>query len=447
MIRIKRGLDLPIGGAPVALIDDARAVRSVAILGNDYIGMKPTMAVREREQVKRGQVLFTDKKTPGVRFTSPAGGRVATINRGAKRALLSVVIDVEGDESEQFTAYEPRAIATLSRADVVANLVASGLWTALRTRPFSRIPALNAKPHALFVTAIDTNPLAGDPAVVICDAADAFATGMDVVAKLTEGRVYLCCAPGAELPRGSDSKVVVEQFAGPHPAGLAGTHIHFLEPVAANRVVWQVGYADVIAIGRLFQTGQLNCERVIALGGPGVVKPRLLRTVLGASTQELTAGELHPGAQRVISGSVLAGRAARGAEAFLGRYHQQISVLPEDTTRRLLGYLSPGLDRHSVFPIYLSGWLRPKQISFSTTTNGSPRGMVPIGTYERVMPLDILATQLLRALLVGDVQSAIDLGCLELDEEDLALCTYACPSKYEYGPVLRDLLSLIEKEG
>jgi Na+-transporting NADH:ubiquinone oxidoreductase subunit A len=447
MIKITKGLDLPIGGGPSAEIADARAVRSVAVLGNDYIGMKPTMEVREGDRVKRGQVLFTDKKTPGVQFTAPAAGRVAAINRGAKRALLSVVIDVEGDAFEQFAAYEPAALKKLARAAVVENLVASGLWTALRTRPFSRIPALDAQPQAIFVTAVDTNPLAGDPAVVIAQATDAFASGLDVLAKLTEGRVYLCTGADAKLPRGSDPKIVSEQFVGPHPAGLPGTHIHFLHPVGGSRSVWQIGYADVIAVGRLFQTGQLNNERIVALGGPGVAKPRLLRTVLGASTDELTAGELHPGAQRVISGSVLAGRTARGAEAFIGRYHQQISVLPEDRTRRLLGYLSPGIDRHSVFPIYLSGWLKPRQISFSTTTNGSPRGMVPIGTYERVMPLDILATQLLRSLLVGDVETAINLGCLELDEEDVALCTYACPAKYEYGPVLRDMLTLIEKEG
>jgi Na+-transporting NADH:ubiquinone oxidoreductase subunit A len=447
MIRIKRGLDLPIGGSPEARIEDARAIRSVAVLGNDYVGMKPTMAVREGDVVKCGDVLFTDKKTAGVRYTAPAAGRIAAINRGAKRALLSVVIDVEGDAAVAFPAHDAGQLRRLDRQVIVDALVASGLWTAFRTRPFSRVPAVDAAPHAIFVTAIDTNPLAADPRVVIDTARDAFAQGLDVVAKLTDGPVYVCCAPGVELPRGSDAKIRIEEFAGPHPAGLPGTHIHFLAPVGARRSVWHIGYQDVIAVGRLMTTGQLSNERIVALGGPGAARPRLLRTVMGASTDELTAGELNSGAQRVISGSVLAGRTARGAEAYLGRFHVQVSVLPEDRTRRLLGYLSLGMDRHSVFPIYLSSWLRTPQVPFTTTTNGSPRGMVPIGTYERVMPLDMLATQLLRSLLVGDVESAINLGCLELDEEDLALCTYACPSKYEYGPVLRDLLTTIEKEG
>ena len=212
-------------------------------------------------------------------------------------------------------------------------------------------------------------------------------------------------------------------------------------------MVWFINYQDVIAIGRLFISGELDNTRILALGGPGALRPRLIRTVMGASLEELTAGELSEGDQRVISGSVFAGRLVEAPVEFLGRYHLQISVLPEDRSRRLLGYLTPGADKHSVFPIYLSSWLGRKEISFSTTMNGSSRAMVPIGTFESVMPLDILATQLLRSLLVGDLDTAINLGCLELDEDDIALCTYACPGKYEYGPVLRTVLDQIEKEG
>jgi len=447
MIRIKKGLDLPISGAPADTIEDARPVRVVAVIGEDFVGMKPTMEVREGDRVRRGQVLFTDKKIEGVRFTSPAAGRVAAINRGHKRVLQSVVIEVDGDEAERFTVVSPDAVLTALRSDIVSPLIDSGLWTSFRTRPFSRTPAIDASPRSIFVTAIDTQPLAGDPVPVIAARAESFALGLDVISRLTEGKVFLCTAPGADLPIGRSGRVTVESFAGPHPAGLAGTHIHFLDPVGAHRTVWTIGYQDVIAIGRLFETGELQAERVVALAGPGAARPRSLRTIMGASTDELTAGELAPGEQRIISGSVLSGRTARGPEAFIGRFHNQISVLPEDRERRLIGYLSPGIDRHSVFPIYLSHWLKLKPIRFSTSTNGSTRGMVPIGTYEAVVPLDVLPTQLLRALLVGDVDMAIKLGCLELDEDDLALCTYACPAKYEYGPVLRSMLTLIEKEG
>ena len=449
MINIKKGLDLPISGTPEGVVEDARAVRTVAVLGEDYPGMKPTMLVQEGDTVSLGQPLFSDKKNDGVVFTAPAAGRVSSINRGAKRALLSVVIDVDGDAAGDAQLFDPPAggIDSLEAEAITEALVSCGLWTALRTRPFSRIPAIGSRPHSIFVTAMDTNPLAGDPAVVIAEAPEAFSAGLDVLAKLTDGAVHVCRAEGADIPGGSAASIQTHEFAGIHPAGLPGTHIHFIDPVSDAKTVWFVGYQDVMAIGHLFSTGRLTSSRIVALGGPGVERPRLLRTVLGASLEELTAGELDGGSNRIISGSVFSGRTAESPVAFLGRYHVQVSVLPEDTERRFIGYLTPGLNRHSVFPIYLSKWLGEKSISFSTTTNGSQRGMVPIGTYEKVMPLDILPTQLLRALLVGDLDTAIALGCLELDEDDIALCTYACPAKYEYGPVLRSVLDTIEKEG
>ena len=211
--------------------------------------------------------------------------------------------------------------------------------------------------------------------------------------------------------------------------------------------MWSIGYQDVIAIGHLLQSGQLDSTRVVSLAGPGVTSPRLIQTVLGASIEELAAGELKDGEQRLISGPVFSGHTARGGHAFLGRYHNQVSVLPEERERHLFGYLTPGANRHSVFPIFLSSWLKKKSVDLTTTTNGSTRAMVPIGTYDSVMPGDFLATQLMRSLLVGDVERAINLGCLELDEDDVALCTYACPGKYEYGPVLRQMLNQIQKEG
>jgi len=447
MINIKKGLDLPLSGDPEQRISQARAVRSVAVLGADFPGMKPTMLVREGDSVIRGQTLFTDKKNAGVMYTAPAAGRVSSINRGAKRVLQSVVIDVDGDGAETFLRVGLDDVGDLSREQIVDNLVASGVWPALRTRPYSKVPPIDSVPHSLFVTAMDSNPLAADPAVVIPEYATEYAAGLDIVAKLTEGVVYVCQEAGKFLPTGTDTKLSVEEFSGIHPAGLPGTHIHFLDPVSPSKTVWYIGYQDVIAIGSLFLTGNILNDRIIALGGPGAAHPRLLKTVQGANLEELTAGELKDGEQRVISGSVLSGREVRSPVSFLGRYHLQVSVLPEDRSRRMFGYLTPGLDRHSVFPIYLSSLFGPRTLNFTTSSNGSPRAMVPIGTYETVMPLDILATQLLRSLLVGDLETAINLGCLELDEDDIALCTYACPGKYEYGPILRQMLTQIEKEG
>ena len=447
MIKIRKGLDLPIAGTPEQTVHEARSVRTVAVLGEDYPGMKPTMAVQEGDSVAVGQPLFTDKKTAGVVYTAPAAGRVLQINRGEKRVLRSVVIELDGDAAESYPSINPGTVAGVDREQVINTLRDSGLWTALRTRPFSRVPATDTKPHSIFVTAMDSNPLGVELSALINAESEAFATGLDLLAKLTDGPVYLCHENGHSLPCGTNERIQAQAFDGMHPAGLAGTHIHFLDPVSLAKTVWYIGAQDVIAVGNLFLTGRLNAERVIALGGPGVAQPRLLRTRLGANLEELTAGELVPGDQRVISGSVFAGRAAEGPVAYLGRYHQQVSVLPEDQERRLFGYLTTGSDKHSVLPIYLSKWFGRDQLPLTTTANGSPRGMVPVGSYERVMPLDILPTQLLRSLLVKDVEAAINLGCLELDEEDVALCTYACPGKYEFGPVLRDMLTLIEKEG
>lgn len=445
MIKLKHGLDLPITGAPAQRIEAARPVRSVAVIGFDYHGMKPTMEVQVGDRVKLGQLLFTDKKTPGVRYTAPAAGVISAIHRGEKRVLQSVVIDLEGDEQESFAQYGAEQLESLGGEKVRENLQQSGLWTALRTRPFSKVPALDAVPSSIFVTAIDTHPLAADPAVIIGEYAADFENGLKVLGNLA--KVFLCKAEGVSLPGEQLAKVQSEAFAGPHPAGLPGTHIHFLDPVSASKSVWQIGYQDVIAVGKLFTTGQLFVERVVALAGPVVEQPRLLRTRLGASLDELTAGELQPGFNRVISGSVFGGRTAQGAFAFLGRYHHQVSCLSEGNDREMLHYLRAGVNKHSVLNVFVSKLAGSRLFNFTTTTNGSPRAMVPVGNYEEVMPLDVLPTQLLRYLIVGDTEMAQKLGCLELDEEDLALCTYVCAGKYEYGPILRDNLSRIEKEG
>lgn len=445
MIKIKRGLDLPIAGAADATITSKKAT-SVALVGFDYVGMKPTMLVQVGDKVAKGQPLFEDKKTPGVIFTAPVAGTVEEINRGARRVFQSVVIKAEGEEELSFERYPAQQLVSLERQQVVDNLVKSGLWTALRTRPFSKVPAIDAIPAAVFVNAMDTNPLAANPLPIIDQQKDAFVAGLDALSRLSEV-LYLCHAPDANLPKANASNVRTESFAGPHPAGLTGTHIHFLRPASADKQVWSVNYQDVIAIGQLFTSGKLNSERVIALAGPAVSKPRLIKTVLGADIAELTRGELETNHNRVISGSVLSGRTAKDALSYLGRYHLQVSVLAEGDQREFFGWFSPGVNRFSRLNIYLSRFMPNKKFSFTTTSNGSPRAMVPVGSYETVMPLDILPTQLLRAIVVGDTDSAVALGALELDEEDLALCTFVCPGKYEYGDILRDNLTQIEKEG
>ena len=446
MIKITKGLDLPIQGAPQQKIQDGNSVTRVAILGEEYIGMRPTMHVQEGDKVKKGQMLFEDKKNPGVKFTAPAAGNVVEVNRGAKRVLQSVVIQLEGDESEVFAKYSSAELASLDAAKVQENLVNSGMWTAFRTRPYSKSPALDSKPNSIFVSVMDTNPLAADPQIIIAQRNEDFANGLLVIGRLTDGKVFVNKASGADIAMG-DASVEVNEFSGVHPAGLVGTHIHYLDTVGQRKKVWHVGYQDVIAIGSLFTTGELDSTRVISLAGPEAKKPRLVRTLSGADITELTANEANPGEMRVLSGSVLQGNHAFGVHGYLGRFHNQVSILREGREKELFGWIKPGVNQHSVTRAYFGHFSPKKLFSMTTTTNGSDRSMVPIGNYERIMPLDILPTLLLRDMISGDTDGAQSLGCLELDEEDLALCTYVCPGKYNYGPILRECLDEIEKEG
>ncbi len=445
MIKINKGLDLPILGTTAQSISESNKVHSVAVSGPDYVGCKPTMAVKVGDRVKLGQLIFSDKKTEGVHFTAPAAGTVKEINRGERRMLLSVVIDIdETEESVEFAKYSVEELADLTAEQVAEQLQVSGLWSALRTRPFSKIPASNTTAKAIFVTAIDTNPLAADPALIIAENAADFSCGLTLLTKLTEGKVYLCKAAGADVATAEG--IVVEEFSGVHPAGNVGTHIHFLEPVSRNYTVWTIGYQDVVAIGKLFTEGKLSVERIISIAGPVVDKPLLVRTRIGAKITDLIAGTVDTLGNRVISGSIWNGRTAADELDYLGRYANQVTVLKQGDKREFMGWAVPGVNQYSVLNIFISALNKTKKFSFSTTTNGSERAMLPVGQFERLMPMDILPTQLLRALVTGDIVSAMDLGALELDEEDLALCTFACPGKYEYGPILRDNLTRIERE-
>jgi len=443
--KIKEGLDLPITGAPDQVISEGNQVSSVAVFGRDYIDMKPTMMVQEGDRVKLGQILFTDKKTEGVNFTSPGSGVVKGINRGAKRVLRTVVIELDGDEKVEFAKYSTAELAGLNADAVVKNLTESGLWAAFKTRPFSKIPAPTTKPAAIHVSAMDTNPLAADPMVVIAADAEAFKNGLSVLSCLTDGKVYVSKAAGADVS--VPDMVEVNEFSGPHPAGLSGTHMHFISPVNPNKISWTIGYQDVIAVGKLFTTGFLSVDRVVALAGPKVLKPRLVKTRLGANTDELVKDELEKGKVRIVSGSVLSGRKTNNWASYLGRYHVQLSVIQEGRERQVLGWLNPAGEKFSFTNALFSSFNRKKKMALDSSSHGSPRAIVPIGVFEGIMPLDILPTQLLRALVVMDVDSAEQLGALELDEEDLALCTFVDSGKHDFGKALRANLAHIEKEG
>ena len=427
---IDKGLDVRVSGDPVQRVDDAKAGASVAWLADDYPGLEPEWIVADGEQVRLGDPVVRD--ATGYVLTAPGGGTARRV-LGVGRALAA--LEVELDDPHACAApWAPPA-----GADGVAGaLLASGLWTALRARPFGRVADPAARPRSIFVTAIDTEPLAPRPDVVLAGREPDFDRGVHALTELTDGAVHVCAAADAELPVEERGRVRVHRFRGPHPAGLPGTHVHLLDPVGRGRTVWHVGYADVAALGRLL-AGELTMERVVSLAGPRVARPRLLRTRLGASVDGLTEGELVAGECRVVSGSVLSGRQATGWGRHLGRYHRAVCALAEPRSHParppLRAALASALGRRLG---------RPGPAD-STELHGRPTAMVPSGVFERLVPLDVLPSLLLRALLVGDVETAEALGCLELEPEDLALCTFACPGKLDYGAYLRAALARLRE--
>ena len=443
---LKKGLNVSISGA---LRDDSVSdvsVQTVAVLGDDYIGLKPRLSVAVDDIVVTGTPIFAHKDTLQVQIVSPVAGRVKAINRGARRKLISVEIEVDAEKGGAPIDFSDVGDATT--ADGLAErLCQAGLWTSFRTRPYSKVPAPETRADAIFVTAIDTDPLAADPAPIIRENADAFKAGLSAITLLTNGKTYLCHADGADVPTVDNSDVEAAAFAGPHQAGLAGTHIHFLEPIHGTKTVWTIGYQDVIAIGQLLQNGTYDATRVIAVTGPMCSNPRIVRTVVGASMADLVAEETPFEAPiRMISGSVLSGKMGEEANGYLGRYARQITLIEEDRKQIPMGWIRPMVDKYAVQPVLGSAMAR-RTFPLTSNLNGGRRAMVPVGTFENLMPQDYLPTQLLRAVITMDTDQAQALGALELDEEDLGLAGFACPAKYEYGLALRDCLTTIEKEG
>lgn len=446
-IELKKGLDVPVTGDPQQIIEDARPSTRVALLGDDYIGMKPTMEVSVGDRVQTGQLLFSDKRNKGVKFTSPGTGTVAAINRGPKRKFESIVIDLGDDNPISFCQPFDNKKENRDEEKIRAILTESGLWGCFRTRPFGRIPSIETSPAALFITAIDTRPLAAEPAVITKKYKTEFLLGLQILENLINSPLYLCVAEDTEIPTAEKTRVETVEFAGPHPAGLPSTHIHFLEPAQENKMVWHISYSDVIGIGHLFSTGYLMTEKIVSLAGPAVLKPRLIRTRMGADLNEICADELVAAPVRILSGSILDGRQLQDFHLFLGRYHNQISVLFEEGGRGLFNWARPGGDRFSLKPAFISALDRTRKFAMNTAIWGGERAIFPLDSYDRVMPLDIIPLALLKSLAVGDTEKARELGCLELIEEDLALCSFVCPGKNNFGPMLRDVLMEIELEG
>ena len=434
MILIKKGLNLPISGHPDPVVSDTPTIHKAAILSNDFIGMKPTMLVKEGEKVKLGQKIIEDKKNPGVFFTSPCGGEVSSINRGDKRKFLSIEFDIDAEEESVLfdTNQDPKTL-----------LIESGLFNAFRTRPFNRTPKVEDKPDRVFINACDTNPLAISPKDIIqLNEAD-FNSGVAFISSLFDFDIDLAFED--DHRDYTFQNVNSTQFKGPHPAGLASTHINAIYPVNLHRKVWTINYQEVISIGYLVNNGKLRTHKNISLAGESVFNPSIVSARIGSNIDQLCAGKVNSNA-RVISGSVLFGHDAIDAMSYLGFYDNQVTALPNHTDDVFLNWVMPGKNIHSKLNVFLSAFKKPAKFNFNTGINGGNRAIVPVGSYEEIIPHDILMTQLLKALVVGDVEVAAELGMFELTAEDLALATYVCPSKYDYCSILMDNLNKVYEE-
>lgn len=418
LIRIRKGLKLPVKGAPSAELININHISESAILGDDFPGLKPAMIKREGDSVQKGEPVFSDRKNPEIIYTAPVTGKIKAVNRGAKRKFLSMVFEKSDGEPIKFDTKIPDG-------DAVYNLLKnSGQLAHFRERPFAKTPNPDRKPQAVFVNCMDTRPLAPDMSVILHGREDLFKKGVDAVSKLAE-KTYVCKGIDINLPdlNGVDIRV----FDGPHPAGLTGTHIHFLHTAALGRTVWSVDMQTVIDIGYLLTHGELNETTRLAVCGE-LENPCHVETLKGAPVKDVLAGRSKPDT-RIIVGSMLYGLIVEDGVEHLSSVFAQVTALPELKDRYLFGWTTPRNDLFSVKNIFMSKFTGEKKILLDTSLNGAHRPMVPVGTYEKVMPLDILPTHLLRSLIVGDLENAEKLGALELSEEDLSLCTYVCPGR------------------
>ena len=437
MIKISKGLDLPISGKPDISITDEPKISSVSLLANDFVGMKPTMLVKENDEVKVGEKLFEDKKNPGIFFTSPAGGLIKSINRGDKRKFLSIEIEIS--QNEEFIDFDMGS----SQDEIKNTLINSGLWNVFRTRPFNRTPNISSSPEALFINCCDTNPLSVDPYEIINIDKDSFDKGLETIKQLFDCDIHLTYQNNNF--DNTLSGINYHQFTGPHPAGLVGTHISKIHPVNLNSKVWTANFQDIISIGYLKKNKKIKTTKIISLGGPAVFEPSLIKVRHGSNLDDITAGKIEDNS-RVISGSVLHGHESEGVMKYLGYYDSQVSVIPDEVNEIFLNWLMPGSSLHSKLNVFISSFIKPKTYIFNTSIGGGNRAIVPISSYEEVVPMDILVTQLLKSLVVSDIEMAIDLGMLELVPEDLSLCSYVCPSKYDYSSILMDNLNKLYLE-
>ena len=443
--KIKKGFDIRISGSAQRVIGGELVSDYYGIRPPDFPGLIPRMALKPGDRVKAGTTLFTDKQKPEIRFASPVSGIIKAVNRGEQRKILEVVIEREGDEYEDFGKSDP---FKTGRQEIKQKLLQAGLWPVIRQRPYHIVANPAGNPKSIFISGFDTAPLAPDMNFIMDNSnVHLFQTGLNVLAQLTDGKVNLilngACEPSPVLKNAAS--VEITYFSGPHPAGNVGVHIHHLDPVNKGEVVWYVNLQDVIAIGCLFEEGVYRHDRIIALAGSEVVNPQYYKVRSGIAVKAVTASNLREGDVRIISGNVLTG-SNTGIEGFLGFYDSLITVIPEGKYFEFFGWAKPGINKYSFSKTFLSSLFRKKEYRLDTNMHGGRRAFVLTGLYEKVVPMDILPMQLLKAIIAEDIDSMENLGIYEVAEEDFALCEFICPSKIDIQAIIRQGIELMIKE-
>jgi Na+-transporting NADH:ubiquinone oxidoreductase subunit A len=444
-VKLKKGFDIRLEGQALKKIVSGMQPVYYGIKPDDFPGLVPKLVVKPGDSVLAGTPLFHDKKRPEILYTSPVSGTVSGINRGDRRKLLEVIVKKKGDEFVDFGRTDP---GDMGRDKIIAKLLESGLWPAIRQRPYHIVANPSDVPKSVFISGFDTSPLAPDYNFIMANSpANYFRTGITALKKLTEGRINLILdgnAEPADLLK-SAGDVQVHYFSGPHPAGNVGVHIHHIDPLNKGEIVWFVNLQDIIAIGSLFEEGIYKHERIVAFTGSEALDPRYYRIRSGASVRAMAENNVKPGNLRYISGNVLTGSKIDPA-GYLGYYDSQVTVIPEGDHYEFFGWLKPGIEKFSFSKTFLSSVFRRKTYRLDTNLHGGERAFVMTGLYEKVVPMDIYPMQLLKAILSGDIDLMENLGIYEIAEEDFALCEFICPSKIEIQSIVRKGLDLMIKE-
>ena len=443
VIKLRKGLNIKLKGSAEKVLEKLPTPATVALKPTDFPGLTPKLSVKVDQEVKAGDALFYDKYQPEIIFTAPFGGKVVSINRGERRKILEVV--VETNASAGSVAFSKADPTSLSGDEIKTQLLKSGMWPFIKRRPYGIIASPAEKPKSIFISTFDSAPLAPDYSFIAKGQMDSFQTGINALAKLTDGKVFL--GVNSDSAFTSVKQVEIKTFSGPHPVGNVGIQIHNTMPINKGEVVWTVNVQDVISIGKLFETGKADFSKIMALTGSEVESPKYYQTVLGAPVSSVTEGKLKKVdyKQRVISGNVLTGTKVK-PQQFFCFYDSHITVIPEGDEYELLGWATPGGDKFSASKTFLSSLFPKKEYELNANMHGGDRAFVMSGQYEKLVPMDILPVHLLKAIIVNDIDKMEQLGIYEVVEEDFALCEYACTSKIKVQDILRTGINTMIKE-